>query len=226
MQDSKKTSARSEHHLLEKLLLTEHQSLVHWLHDELGQNLVAIKSFAAAIIEQNHDGEDDTAELAEFIRQAADQSYRSTYDLMQELRAEAHAELSVDTALQTCLEEARLNQLGIEYNLDIEINSDNLDSFTLSLILRGVRSFINFSKQSSTPGILSIRLQSLDEATGDYSLKLQLTHQGEFDSPPEQSLGLTSLRDRIEALDGCLELNTDHKQHLNIILKLKPVSED
>ena len=53
-----------------KLLIAEYQNLVQWLHDDLGQNLVAIKSFAEAIIEQNKDSKDDTSELAEFIKQA------------------------------------------------------------------------------------------------------------------------------------------------------------
>lgn len=224
MPDNKKNRTRPDQSSLESLLQTEHQSLVHWLHDELGQNLVAIKSFAAAIIEQNQDADDDTAELAEFIRQAADLSYRSTYDLMQELRAEAHADLSVSEALQACLQEARLKQAGIEYHLDVGINPDSLDSFILAVILRCVRGFINFSKQSSTEAVLSVGLHPLDDVAGNYFLKLQLTHQGELDSPPEQSPGLTALRERIEALDGRLELLTDHKQHLDIIIKLKPLS--
>ncbi|MDH5356469.1 MAG: histidine kinase, partial [Gammaproteobacteria bacterium] len=131
MHKNKTPSFIGDREAIENLLQVEHQNMVDWLHDELGQNLVAIKSFAAAIMEQSKGRDDDTAELAEFIKQAADQSYRSTYDLMQELRAEEHAELSVDKALETCLEEARLNQLGIAFNLDIDISPDDmLDRYT------------------------------------------------------------------------------------------------
>ena len=217
MRKHKSQSINTDCQLLKSLLQVEHQNLVHWLHDELGQNLVAIKSFATAIIEQNKDAADDTAELAEFIKQAADQSYRSTYDLMQELRAQSYADLPVYTALETCLVEARLKQQGIDYKLDVDIEPDYLESFTLSIILRSVRSFISFSKQSTQPATLSVGLVSI----GNDAVELRLAHRGEFDIIPAESAELNALRKRVEAIDGTMQLDSDDKQQLDLTLKLR-----
>lgn len=221
MQNHQLQTIKDRRESLEDLLAVEHQNLVHWLHDELGQNLVAIKSFAAAISEQNQNSGDDTAELADFIKQAADQAYRSTYDLMQELRAQSSADLPVETALATCLEESRLKEKGIDYHLEVDPDLIKLDKLTLSVILRSLRSFINFSQQArQTPG-LSVSLDSLDSAEGDYMVRLRLSHQGEFELPPAESPGLQALQKRIEAIDGKMHVNSDQLAALEITITLQ-----
>lgn len=220
MQKNKSPAIEPDHPALQKLLQLEQQNLARWLHDELGQNLVAIKSFATAIIEQNQQATDDTLELADIIKQAADQAYRSTYDLMQELRAQDNADLPVDAALAACLKDARLKEKGIDYQLDIDINPAELDKLGLAIILRSMRSFINFSLQCSQVPTLSISLRYLSQAEGSHTLELKLSHRGELDMPPKESSGLTILRKRIEAIGGETQLYTDNKQKLDLTLKL------
>ena len=68
---------------------------------------------------------------------------------MQELRAENYAEHPVNKALETCLEESRLAQQSIDYRLDVDIRLEEIDRFSLAVILRSIRSFINYIKQFS-----------------------------------------------------------------------------
>lgn len=209
---------------LEVLLNTEYQNLVHWLHDELGQNLVAIRSLSAAIMEQNKDATDDTAELAEMISQAADMSYRAAYDLMQELRAQNNAQQPIGTALATCIEDARLKEKNIEHRLQVDSGLDRLDEFTKAVILRSTRTFINYSKLCCEFPNMSIGLHHPKPGDAEQQLKLQLLHEGEVGLSPEDAGELQALRKRIEAIDGGMQLETNNKDYFKIDLHLGPQS--
>ena len=202
-----------------KLLRVEHRALVDWLHDELAQNLVAIKSFAAAIIEQNKEQADDTAEIANIIMQAANNAYRAAYDLMQELRAQDGADATTTDAISTCLTEARLKEKNIAYRLHVDPILDGLDNFTKAVILRSLQTFINFSRQSRETPRMVIRLKALSQAT-KHKVELRLGHQGKFDIAPEDAPAIQALRERIEAIGGETVIETNNKDRLDLRLRL------
>ena len=85
-----------------RLQKQDHQSMAQFLHDDIGQNLIAIRSFAEAILEQDENSADSTEELIDLIKQATESAYRSTYNLMQELRAQDSARHDISTALEIC----------------------------------------------------------------------------------------------------------------------------
>lgn len=209
--------------IVHRLLDTEHQNLVHWLHDDLGQNLVAIKSFASAIIEKNKGTTDDTAELAEIIKQAADAAYRSTYDLMQEIRALNTAGQTIAAALANCLEEARLKEKQIEHRLHVDTDFDDLSNFTKAVVLRSVRTCINYSKRGKTQPTLSIALHHAKIENAAYPLELHYSHQGKFDICPEKAPSLVALRKRIEAIGGIMEIKTNDRDCLVLDIHLNPL---
>lgn len=208
-----------------RLLQTEHRALEHWLHDDLGQNLVAIKSFAAAIMEQNKDSTDDTVELADIINQAAQAAYQATYNLMLELRAENAADQPIHIALTQCLQDARLKEKNIQHQFHIDAQIDNLDNFTKAVILRSVRSFINFSKLFVQTRSVSIGLHAQSD-TAEHALELRLVHLGEFDIPHSDVPGLIALRQRIEAIGGEVHFESNNLDKLSLNLRFNPLSND
>lgn len=208
-----------------RLLETEHRALVRWLHDDLAQNLVAIKSFAAAIIEQNNTRTDDTAEIAEIIKQAASDAYRAAYDLMQELRAQDAADQATTLALSTCIEEARLDEKNIQHRLHIDSNLEDLDNFTKASILRSLRTFINYSKQSKQTPRMIIGLHVLSH-DAEHELELRLSHQGEFEIAPNDAPAIRALRERIEAVGGKVIIETNDKDSLHLKLRFNPIVLD
>jgi len=211
--------------LISRLLKTEHDALVHWLHDDLGQNLIAIKSFSAAILEQSRENDDDTPELAAFINDAADSSFRATYNLMQELRAEQMANQSIDIALAQCIQESGLKEKGISHQLDVELNIDGLDVTTKSIILRSVRTYINCCKASESVSEIKVCLKaSTGEATKTLVLKLE--HIGSYAFSESDFPELQRLRDRIEAIDGEFTLLQNSDEACTLMLKFDPVSNN
>ena len=211
--------------LISRLQKSEHEALVHWLHDDLGQNLIAIKSFSVAIMEQCQDKDDDTLELAGFIHDAAESSFRATYNLMQELRAEQLANQEINIALAQCLQESGLKEKGISHQLYVEEKLDNLDRDTKAFVLRSVRAYVNCCKSIESATEISVRLSRSTKAIEQLlELKLAYSGNGRFDesSLPE----LQRLRDRIEAIEGkCLVLQDNDKEHV-LMLKFDPVYEN
>ena len=204
-----------------RLLKTEHLALVDWLHDDLAQNLVAIKSFATAIMEQNKDSIDDTVELANIINQAATAAYQSTYNLMQELRAEDAADQTIRVALDQCLQNARLKEKNIRHQFRVDTEINDLDYFTKSVILRSVRTFINFSTLFQQTSKISIDLH-IQPDTAEKHIELQLVHEGKYDISHNDVPSLSSLRERIESIGGSVHIKTNNLDNLKLILCLHP----
>ena len=217
---------KTNNSVAEQLLKIEHQNLIHWLHDDLGQNLVAIKSFANAIVEQNSEAEDDTVELAGMIKQATELAFRSTYDLMQELRSQEFANQSISDGLTNCLEQARLKSRGITESLEVDSSLDKLDTFTKAVILRSTRCFINFNKLSEQAQSISIELRQNRTDNARYALQLEFSYRGEFDILPTEYPGLSALQSRIEAIGGTTKLETNDRDALTLTLYLKLAATD
>lgn len=192
----------------QRMLDSEQHSLLRMLHDDLGQNLVAIKSFATAIAEQHGATGNDTGELAGMIREAAESAYRSSYDLMQELRAQYLADRAIGDALGACLEEARLRENGIahEYRVDAAL-ADDLGVLTRAFVLRSVRCYANLCKALTDCEHISVDLRR-DGDDADHELRLTLEHRAR-DSLDPAHYSLLSLADRLEAIGGKWCLETD-----------------
>jgi glucose-6-phosphate-specific signal transduction histidine kinase len=192
----------------QRMLDSEQHSLLRMLHDDLGQNLVAIKSFATAIADQHGATGNDTGELAGMIREAAESAYRSSYDLMQELRAQYLADRPIDDALGDCLEEARLQENGISYDYRVDTAlADDLGVLTRAFVLRSVRCYANVCKALTDCERISVDLHR-DADDADHELRLTLEHHARDNLDPAH-YSLLSLADRLEAIGGKWSLETD-----------------
>jgi len=200
----------------QRMLDSEQHALVRLLHDDLGQNLVAIKSFAAAIAEQHAGSDGDTGELADMIRDAAESAYRSSYDLMQELRAQYLADRQIGEALEACLAESRLKESGIAYSCDVDPQLLSLESLSRAFILRAVRCYANLCKALDDCQHIAVELRIAGDAN-DTDLVLTLRHGGRDTLDPVH-FSLQALDGRLEAIGGemrydaanrCLELRFD-----------------
>ena len=209
-----------------RMLDSEQQSMVKLLHDDLGQNLVAIKSFAAAIVEQNGDADGDTGELAGMIREAADSAYRRSYDLMQELRAQYLADREIAEALSICLQEARLRENGIDYRCQVDASIGPLDADTRALILRNVRGYANFCKTLPACEELSLQLRPDDERGGP-ALELTLVQSGKFEKLNREDFTLASLGERMSAIGGEMSLEASgESDRITLRLRFDPLQAD
>jgi len=205
------------------MLDSEQQSLVKLLHDDLGQNLVAIRSFAAAIARENVDAPGDTGELADMIREAAESAYRSSYDLMQELRAQYMADREIGDALQTCLEESRLKENHIDYSCRVDPALAGLDFPTRAFILRNVRCFANICKSLDNCERIAIDLDAAGTAARP-ALALRLELDGNSDRLDPEHFTLVALAERLAAIGGEMRLDdSGNDENTRLELRFEPL---
>ena len=200
-----------------RLLKSEHEALVRWLHDDLGQNLIAIKSFSAAIKEQPG-RDDDTQELASFINDAAESAFRATYDLMQELRAGQLASQPVKLALSQCVQESGLKEKNITSEVDIDSLIDELNYTGKSIILRSVREFINRCKLIESISNIRISLRQLIDPE-QQTLELRLEHNGPTNCHEAEGFDFEHLGNRTNAINGEMFITTDSEDKFILSLR-------
>lgn len=184
-----------------RLLHAEHRSMIDLLHDDLGQNLVAIRSFAAAIAERFAEAGDDTAELAALIGEAADSAYRRSYDLMQELRAQQGADQELTMSLDACLQEARLQENGIEGRFHVDSAVGEINRSTQALVLRNLRGFVSFCKALGRCERISVDFQPA-LGRSERQLELVLGYAGQFEQLDSENPSLKALAERTSAIGG------------------------
>lgn len=185
--------------------------MIDLLHDDLGQNLVAIRSFAAAIAERFADAGDDTAELAAMIGEAADSAYRRSYDLMQELRAQHGADQELAASLDACLQEARLQENGIESRCHVDPAIGEIDRSTQALLLRNLRGFVSFCKVLGSCARISVDLQPA-LGRSERQFELVLGYSGRFEQLDSDNPSLKALAERVSVLGGEIMLGCDARR--------------
>lgn len=206
-----------------RLQKLDHQSMAQFLHDDIGQNLIAIRSFAEAILEQDENSADSTEELIDLIKQATESAYRSTYNLMQELRAQDSARHDIATALEICLDESHLRQRNIESVLEVDLQSAALEFNTRAFILRITRSFVNICKRLGAGGRITVSVTSLI-AGSEYGVDLNLVYTADLSSIKcDYSDALKSIQDRIEAIGGKFQTKFGDHDGLAMFLSFAPL---
>ncbi|MCP4764712.1 MAG: hypothetical protein GY875_00400 [Gammaproteobacteria bacterium] len=180
----------------------DHQSMAQFLHDDIGQNLVAIRSFVEAILEQDENALNNSGELIDLIKQATESAYCGTYNLMQELRSQDLASHDIATALEICFEESNLRQKNIESVLEVYLQPAGLELYTRAFILRSTRSFINICKRLDAGGQITASLTSPVPGS-EHGVELDLVYTADLDSAETDfSDALEPIRNRVEAIGG------------------------
>ena len=181
-----------------RLLQFEQSEFERFLHDELGQSLVALRSMAAAL------GDGADSEIVELVSLTANDTYAEVYDRMTELRAEALA-LEADFAgsLHRCLDDARLEARNLVYRVQSSGDGiDDIDPINRRLLLRGLRCLVNALKRAESHGD-ELVVAVVNEADGA-RLSLQL-HPGGFPAALLDHPYLARLAARLGEFGGGLD---------------------
>jgi two-component system sensor histidine kinase UhpB len=206
-----------------RLMESDHQSVVRLIHDDIGQSLVAIRSIAEAILDQNGHESDETGELVDLIKQTTDSAYRSAYDLMQELRAQDAASADIPAALEHCLEESRLADKLIDFKIYTPGDVDGLDVATRAFILRNVRCFVNACKQFANGGCITVKIP-VNTPESTHRVTLNLIYIGKLElGTQDLDDHFVAMKNRVEAIGGLFLTDLDDTQQLNLSLCFNPL---
>ncbi|NOT14844.1 MAG: HAMP domain-containing protein [Methylotenera sp.] len=204
-------------HLIQQHIEDERRSLARELHDELGQYVTAIKTFAVAIVNKTKEKSPDISEHAQVIVSAANQIYDGMHNIVRQLRPGALDNLGLAETLKDLVSGYQVQHPEIKMQLYV---SENLSSAhiqgtdakigeTISINLyRIVQEALNNALKYAQASSIEIRLIN----TADHTLQLSIKDNGigmNVDAVDQtRHFGLLGMRERVQALYGTFNIKT------------------
>ena len=202
--------------LIQKHIEDERRSLARELHDELGQYVTAIKTFAVGIANKaksnsSGTGMPEIASSAQVIVSAANQIYDGMHNIVRQLRPGSLDNLGLAETLKDAVSnyQAQYPNIRIKLHLSENLESGNLGALgeTVSINLyRIVQESLNNAFKYANASEINIGLTK--SASGELLLTIQDNGIGmDVDSVDQTThFGLLGMRERAQALNGTFNI--------------------
>lgn len=216
-------------HVIQKHIEDERRSLARELHDELGQYVTVIKTFAVSIsnkakkvattantAEFSADACKETlekmADNADVIASAANQIYDGMHNIIRQLRPGALDNLGIAETLKDLVANYQKQNSEIGFNLDIKTALQGLGETISINMYRIVQEALNNAlkyAQASEIDILVRKVGSKNKA----KIELKIEDNGigmDFEAVDHsKNFGLLGMRERVQALNGSFKLESN-----------------
>ena len=188
--------------LIQRHIEDERRSLARELHDELGQYVTAIKTFAVGIANKTADKMPEISSNAQTIVAAANHIYDGMHDIIRHLRPGALDNLGLSETLKDAVNHLQKQHPEIAFKLDLsgELNAlgENININFYRIVQESLNNAIKHAKAS----IIHV---SLKQDQGD-NLHLVIQDNGlgmnTENIDQTQHFGLLGIRERTQALYG------------------------
>jgi two-component system sensor histidine kinase UhpB len=174
------------------------------LHDELGQQVTAIKSVGLAIARRAADTDPSIEQSARLVMQCADQIYDGMHRLIGKLRPLALDQFGLYDALRDLLSDCQLQHPELEISASLPEAQDTPDDALATAVYRIVQEALTNVLRHAKATRLEISL-----AVDGPTLQLLVRDNGCGQISQFQShghYGLSGMRERVQALDGSFAL--------------------
>lgn len=190
----------------------ERRYLARELHDSLGQSVSAIKAIAVSIRQRVVSHDPLTADSAASIEDIADRAYSSVRDMMRDLRPFEIDELGVGPALQQMVDDWNDHHADTFCRLSMDSDYCDLDELLQINIYRIVQEALTNVTKYAQANFVDVTL------SGKEVISLTISDDGKgFDMQVTQSgMGMQNLRERVQAMQGELAINSAVMQGVRI----------
>ena len=181
----------------------ERKHLARELHDEAGQYLNAIKTYAVKIQAAADDSNESMRHAATSVLDHADRAYEAVRKLIRQLRPAGLDELGLKAALEHFIEQTQLRLPHVAIDVRFEGELDSLDETTSLTIFRLTQEgFTNVIKHARAERV-DIHVVRETASDGD-RVVFRLIDDGRGCDPgaPSVGVGLIGMRERVEMLGG------------------------
>lgn len=202
------TQALAEHRELTQIIQArleqERTAIARELHDELGQQVTAIKSVGLAIARRSAGQDAVIAQSAQLVMDCADQIHEGVHQMIARLRPLALDRFSLRDALLELLGDWRMRHPGVALNLTLGDRLEGLDDSLSTTVYRIVQEAVNNALRHARASRIDVKLQrsghalELDVADNGVGRLAQLQEPGHY--------GVLGMRERAQALGGSFEL--------------------
>jgi two-component system, NarL family, sensor histidine kinase UhpB len=182
----------------------ERGAIARELHDEMGQQVTAIKSVGLAIARKAA-GQDAMIEAsARVVMGCADQIYDGVHRLIAKLRPLALDRFGLRDALQDLLDDRRVHHPDVALQLSTSGPLDGLDDALSTTVYRLVQEAVNNALRHAQASRIDVQLDA-----SAHGLELLVTDNGtgqvaQFQAPGHY--GMLGMRERAQALGGSFEV--------------------
>jgi two-component system sensor histidine kinase UhpB len=214
-------------HLIQRHIEEERRSLARELHDELGQYVTAIKTFAVGITNKTKTRMPDVSVNAQTIVAAADHIYDGMHDIIRQLRPGALDNLGLSETLRDAVSTWQTQNPDVRFSLNLSANFDDQRSEDLGETLninlyRIVQESVTNALRHAQTTAIDISLMRSDDGT----LQLTIKDNGvgmDIDSVDQtQHFGLLGMRERAQALHGnfIIDSTPEHGTSISVTIPI------
>ena len=196
-------------HLIQTHIEDERRSLARELHDELGQYVTAIKTFAVAIANKTREKAPDVEASAQTIVAAANHIYDGMHNIISQLRPGSLDNLGLVETLKDMVNNVQKQQPHLQINLVLSGQLNELGETLNINIYRIVQESINNIIKHAQANQVDIKLATTQNGTLELTIKddgigmnIDLVDQ-------TNHFGLLGMRERVQGFKGNFSVDSD-----------------
>jgi two-component system sensor histidine kinase UhpB len=176
------------------------------LHDELGQQVTAIKSLGQAMVLRAKGVDTHTENAARMVIESADAIYEEVHQLVSKLRPLALDRFGLQDALQDLVEDARSRHAELQIQLQLPQDLENLESSLATATYRIVQESLSNALRHAQASNIGIHLFKQDLA-----LHIDISDNGKGPTPnwaDSGQFGVIGMRERAQGLGGSFSFSS------------------
>ncbi len=212
-------------HLIQQHIEDERRSLARELHDELGQYVTAIKTFAVGIANKTKSSQDnpglpDIEANARVIVSAANQIYDGMHNIVRKLRPGSLDNLGLAETLKDVVSVFQSQNPNIGIHLQLKGDLQGLGETVSINLYRIVQESLNNALKYANATTIDIALSK--SIAGDLQLNIKDNGIGMDVDAIDQTkhFGLLGMRERVQALHGSFSVNAASNQGTAIYINI------
>jgi PAS domain S-box-containing protein len=195
-------------HLIQRHIEDERRSLARELHDELGQYVTAIKTFAVGIANKAEEKMPDIASNAQTIVSAANHIYDGMHNIIRQLRPGSLDNLGLSETLRDMVDNYQKHHPDLKMNLQMQGDVNSFGESVNINVYRVIQESVNNALKHANADWIDIRLEEIE--TGELQLTIRDNGKGMDFCKVDQSrhFGLLGMRERAQALNGTFSIDS------------------
>ena len=210
-------------HLIQKHIEDERRSLARELHDELGQYVTAIKTFAVAIANKTKEKVPEVEASAQTIIAAANHIYDGMHNIIRQLRPGSLDNLGLVETLRDTATNLQKQYPEMMVSLNLAGKLDGLGETLNINIYRIVQESINNAIKHANASKIEINLA----ITKTGALQLIVKDNGKgmdiHDVDQTNHFGLLGMRERVQGLHGSFNVESENNNGTTIYINIPQV---
>jgi two-component system, NarL family, sensor histidine kinase UhpB len=195
-------------HLIQRHIEDERRSLARELHDELGQYVTAIKTFAVGIVNKTQEKMPDVAANAQTIVSAANHIYDGMHNIIRQLRPGSLDNLGLSATLRDMIANYQQHHPDMKIKLTTKGNVSGFGETININVYRVIQEAVNNALKHSNASLIDIKLEV--NKSGELQLVIKDNGSGMDFCKVDHSrhFGLLGMRERAQALQGKFNIDS------------------